>query len=300
MVNQAFLNKGFQKKGRDYFFNNPTEYVMQMRDALWTEYKLLEKHFNAEMAKVLVEHSNINQLLKILSDPRLTNVNKVKGIVSRFTENFDQHLYDLNLSNTQSRRSRAGKEFEYAIYKLLIHSKILCDDQGILGNERFQAVGLGKLVDFAIPGVKEYKLEKHKCALVSMKTTLRERWAEVPEELNRTGAQSMYLLTLDDSISKNKINTIYNHNVHLVVPDSEKDLKYADNPKVYGLSSFMSELDNIIRYWSRKKANYLGQGFYKDKIEMYQYRIERTSIHSEISIYREFITYFEKKITEIN
>lgn len=55
----------------------------------------------------------------------------------------------------------------------------------------------------------------------------------------------MYLLTLDESISDQKINTIYNNNVHLVVPDSEKNQKYATNSKVYSITEFLHELDSI-------------------------------------------------------
>ncbi|MRB24902.1 restriction endonuclease, partial [Bacillus thuringiensis] len=74
-------------------------------------------------------------------------------------------------------------------------------------------------------GVIEYSLEKRKCSLISMKTTLRERWQEVPEEMKRTGAQEMFLLTLDDGITKNTIESLASHNITLVVPDDLK-LKY--------------------------------------------------------------------------
>ncbi|ATO38774.1 hypothetical protein GTID1_17285 [Geobacillus thermodenitrificans] len=299
MVNAAFVKKGFPNRDRDYFFGNPSDYVSQMRETLWAEYKILEKQFNAKMAEELVERSNIQIMTRIVSDDSLSNEEKVKRIVNEFTRNFDEHLYDLNLSNTQSRRSRAGKEFEYIIYKLLTHAEIHYDDQGVLGNERFSEVGLGKLVDCVIPGVSEYNLEKHKCALVSMKTTLRERWAEVPEELSRTGAQSMYLLTLDDDISNEKINTIYSHNVYLVVPDSEKNTKYANNPKVYGLTNFLWELDDIMRYWGRKQPAQLGRSFYEEKIEIYRLRLEQTNIESEKRLYEASIKLFEQKLNEI-
>ena len=41
--------------------------------------------------------------------------------------------------------------------------------------------------------------------LISAKTTLRERWQEIPEEMGRTGAREMFLVTLDDTISKEVI-----------------------------------------------------------------------------------------------
>jgi hypothetical protein len=52
--------------------------------------------------------------------------------------------------------------------------------------------------------------------LISAKTTLRERWQEVPEEVNRTGIREMYLATLDDSFSEETINILYEANVVVV------------------------------------------------------------------------------------
>jgi hypothetical protein len=299
MTNKAFLDEGFGTDPSDYFFNNSSEYVARMRDAVWKEFLRLEKEFTAETSKKLVAQSNTSTLSAIVDNSALTKDQKVTDFVSEFIRKFDEYLYALHLSNTQSRRSRAGNEFEYIIYKLLTHSEIQYDDQGMLGNDRFEAVGLGKLVDLAVPGVSEYRLEKHKCALVSMKTTLRERWQEVPEELNRTGAQSMYLLTLDTSISSNKIDTIYGNNVHLVVPDNEKQEKYASNPKVYGMSEFMHELDDIRRYWARKNPIHLGSSFYEEKIDLYKLRISNTTIPSEKKVYKEYIALFEDKLKEI-
>jgi hypothetical protein len=301
VVEHSFINKGFNKKNKEYFLSNATEYVYEMREAVWQEFLLIEKHFTAKMAEALVGGSNrgLNKLKKHLSTSRLSDNEKVKKIIYDFIKIFGDNIYDLNLSNTQSRRSRAGNEFEYIIYKLLIHSKIFNDDQGILGNERFREAGLGKLVDCVVPGVMEYDIEKHKCALISMKTTLRERWAEVPEELSRTGAQSMYLLTLDESISDDKINTIYSHNVHLVVPDDEKKHKYAGNPKVYGLTDFIQELNDIMRYWNRKSPSQLGRDFFEDKVNLYLDRMDRTSMGSEKRIYREYIDLFRRALGKI-
>jgi hypothetical protein len=300
-VEQAFIKEGFNKKNKDYFLSNATEYVYKMREVVWQEFLLIEKNFTAKMAEALLGSDNrgLNKLKKYIGTPKMSDNEKVKKIIYGFMHIFGDSIYDLNLSNTQSRRSRAGSQFEYIIYKLLIHSKIYNDDQGILGNDRFREVGLGKLVDCVVPGVIEYDIEKHKCALISMKTTLRERWAEVPEELSRTGAQSMYLLTLDESISSDKINTIYSHNVHLVVPDDEKRHKYADNPKVYGLTDFIQELNDIMRYWNRKSPRQLGKDFFEDKINLYMDRLDTTIIGSEKRIYKEYIRTFREALREI-
>lgn len=72
------------------------------------------------------------------------------------------------------------------------------DSQGMLSSGLFQKNDLGKSVDLVAPGVIEYSKRKSKAALVSCKTTLRERWQEVVEEKGRTGAAEVYLVTVDD------------------------------------------------------------------------------------------------------
>ena len=83
----------------------------------------------------------------------------------------------------------------------MIGAGIPLDSQGNIGKQEFVNKGLGKLVDLVSPGVLEYIVNKRNTVLISAKTTLRERWQEVPEEMGRTGAREMFLATLDTSIS---------------------------------------------------------------------------------------------------
>ena len=125
------------------------------------------------------------------------------------------YIYALTLSNTQSRRSRAGKEFESIIELILIGAGIPLDSQGNIGKQEFVNKGLGKLVDLVSLGVLEYIVNKRNTVLISAKTTLRERWQEVPEEMGRTGAREMFLATLDTSISSDVLNTLYEANIQV-------------------------------------------------------------------------------------
>ncbi|WP_460997138.1 type II restriction endonuclease, partial [Staphylococcus aureus] len=86
------------------------------------------------------------------------------------------------------------------------------DVQGAIGKSFFQKNQIGKLVDLVMPGVVQYTSNKRNTMLISAKTTLRERWQEVPEEVNRTGIREMYLATLDDSFSEETINILYEAN----------------------------------------------------------------------------------------
>ncbi|MDC4182994.1 type II restriction endonuclease [Mycoplasma bradburyae] len=97
-----------------------------------------------------------------------------------------EHIYILTLSNTQSRRSRAGNEFEAIIELIFMGPEIPMDSQRNIGKNIFIEKELGKLVDIVSPGVIEYMINKRNTILISAKTTLRERWQEVPEEMMRT------------------------------------------------------------------------------------------------------------------
>ena len=137
-------------------------------------------------------------LKELVDDEYIKTLTPIEAI-TWFVEEFPEHIYALTLSNTQSRRSRAGKEFESTIELILIGAGIPLDSQGNIGKQEFVNKGLGKLVDLVSPGVLEYIVNKRNTVLISAKTTLRERWQEVPEEMGRTGAREMFLATLDTS-----------------------------------------------------------------------------------------------------
>ena len=172
------------------------------------------------------------------------------------------NIYDLSLSNTQSRRSRAGKEFEAIIELILIGADIPLDSQGNIGKKLFTDKGLGKLVDVVSPGVMEYLIDKNDTVLISAKTTLRERWQEVPEEVSRTGANSMYLITLDDSVSQNVLDELYEANVILTTIESVKEKSYKDNKRVMTFEQLIKKCKDVKEDWEA----YLFSDEQKDEI----------------------------------
>ena len=84
-----------------------------------------------------------------------------------------------------------------------------------------------------------------------MKTTLRERWQEVIEEINRTGLPSIYLLTVDEDISASKVEQMANHNVILVVYHDVKDQQVLRNKRnvVSFEDYFFKEIPENLKYW---------------------------------------------------
>ena len=216
---QSFVELGYDSKDKAFFEENASEIVESMREQCWNDFILEEKEFTSQMMKKLIKDNIIDDCT-----PR--------EAVEWYVDTYPEHIYQLNLSNTQSRRSRAGKEFEDIIELILLGAGVHMDSQGNIGKDSFVQKGLGKLVDAVSPGVIEFEENKRNVVLISAKTTLRERWQEVPEEMGRTGAREMFLATLDEKISDEVLNTLYEANIQLTTTKAIKEKYYTNNSRV--------------------------------------------------------------------
>ena len=86
--------------------------------------------------------------------------------------------------------------------------------------------------------------------IVTMKTSLRERWAEVVEEIQRTNIPNIHLVTLESQISVNLLQLLDNYNITLVVYDEVKKKDLRSNNNVIGFTDFFST--EIEHHLSRK------------------------------------------------
>lgn len=236
LIYKQFIMLGLDKKSPKYFYENASIIMQSLRDISWVEFQKTEKQFTSEMLASLYKHKDIDTM-------------ESKDAINWFTSEFPEHIYSLNLSNTQSRRSRAGKEFEAIIELILIGANIPLDSQGSIGTRYFTEKGLGKLVDIVSPGSTEYTVNKRDTVLISAKTTLRERWQEVPEEMARTGAREMFLVTLDESISQDVIETLNDNNIQLVTTTSLKEIYYPNNHSVITLEKLLLILKETADKW---------------------------------------------------
>jgi hypothetical protein len=161
------------------------------------------------------------------------------------------YIYHLSLSNTQSRRSRAGKTFEGIIYFLYEYFQYDYDAQSTIGKKAFSQIHLGKVVDSILPSKQAFLEHRTKTIVGSMKTTLRERWQEVVEEISRSNLPNIYLLTIDDNISENKVIQMSQHNIILVVPKKIKEQqKLISKQSVIDFETyFLKEIPLIMDYW---------------------------------------------------
>ncbi|VEU72877.1 restriction endonuclease-like domain-containing protein [Mycoplasmopsis gallopavonis] len=213
LIYELFQKLKYHEKDSAFFENNASQIVENLRKSSWEHFYPKEKEFTTKMLKMLIDLQTIK------------NLSNLESIVW-FIENFPEHIYALTLSNTQSRRSRAGKEFEAIIELILIGAGVYLDTQGNVGKSEFIQKGLGKMVDIVSPSVVEYQINKWNAVLISAKTTLRERWQEVPEEMQRTGANTMFLVTLDPNISDDVLRTLYETNIRIVTTKQNQLTNY--------------------------------------------------------------------------
>lgn len=237
LVYKTFIDLGYNKKDCSYFMEHASEYIADMRENCWKEFSIFEKEFTTRMLTYLIDVKKVCKM------------NPVDAIKD-FTMEYPNHIYNLSLSNTQSRRSRAGKEFEAIIELLLIGSDIPSDAQGAIGKQYFRTHQIGKLVDFVTPSVAEYLVNKRNTMLISAKTTLRERWQEVPEEVNRTGIREMYLATLDSTISDESLHIMYEANIIVVTTKMNKEINYPNNNRVITFEEMLSIGREITNKWN--------------------------------------------------
>lgn len=232
--------------------------ISQLREKVWNEFLIDEIEFNAILMKDL--HKILDtprEILDILIESRIVDkegeelFSSIKELCGEYAGRVFPYLYRLSLSNTQSRRSRAGKTFESIIYKIYGVLGYKFDSQSKVGRKLFDMAGLGKKVDSILPGIEEFNKRRNKTIVGTMKTTLRERWQEVAEEIERTKIPEIHLLTVDEDISTSKAEEMANHNIVIVgykwIAESEK-LKHAKNIISFE-EYFFEEIPLIFDFW---------------------------------------------------
>lgn len=235
---RSFIDLGFDKKDKEFFMKNASECVEALRTQCWEEFLIAEIEFTK------------NVILEIAKTIDYQNTSGVDSVELFLDENIE-NIYSLCLSNTQSRRSRAGKEFESIIELLLMGLELPFDAQGKLGVALFASKGLGKMLDEVVPGVIQYEIDKRRTILISAKTTLRERWQEVKEEMDRTGAKEMYLATIDEKVSTQVLTQLKTENIVLTTTKAIKKEKYPNETIVISFEELFENCLTNEEYWNK-------------------------------------------------
>lgn len=234
-----------------------SQLILLLRERAYSQFLEDEAEFNKVVLRDLCEKLKTPKTIidAVISDnlPLIGDdiENKIKRICGEYAGSIYPYIYKLSLSNTQSRRSRAGTTFEAIIYLLYEKFKYEYVSQGKIGKQRFNEKGLGKKVDSLLPNIEAFDQRRDKVIIGTMKTTLRERWQEVVEEVSRTGLPKIYLLTVDENISKSKAEQIGKHNIVLVVT---KEVKNQEKLKKYrNIISyedyFLEEIPEVLKFW---------------------------------------------------
>lgn len=237
-----------------------SQFIHQLRAHCFDEFLIEEANLNEVILSSLgsqftIPRSIITELSKNLYNLKHQNIDEftinLQNTFGEYIGHVTPYLYQLLLSNTQSRRSRAGKTFEGIIYFLYEHLNYSFDSQSKIGKQKFTNLGLGKVVDSILPSITAFEQRRNKTIVGSMKTTLRERWQEAVEELQRSNLPNIHLLTVDEDISTNKINQMAMHNIVLVVLKEIKDLPHCrDKRSVISFEEyFLQEIPTYLNYW---------------------------------------------------
>ncbi len=143
-------------------------------------------------------------------------------------------------SVSQGRMARGGKDFELQIQGLFDLARVPYEKQESTDH-----------TDFMLPSAAFHRQNRTAAAVISVKRTLRERWAEVAEELFNLRTPNVFLFTADEDIRAAHVNTICDqYNIHLVVWDSVKSAKFQQRPMVLGYGEWASQRLAMLRqFW---------------------------------------------------
>lgn len=152
------------------------------------------------------------------------------SVVHRF-----QMLDQIFLSAAQTRKSRAGLSFEHHIKRMLVDGRIRHEAQIPVG---------GRRPDFILPDVAELNTGNREALILSLKTTLRERWKQLGLE-RRHGA--VFLATVDDRVSRVAVDEMTRNDIILVVPESLKKSKEAVYESAEDVITFRQFFDEEVK-----------------------------------------------------
>ncbi len=143
------------------------------------------------------------------------------------------------LSVSQSRMTRGGKDFELQIEGLLQ-----------LGEIPFHRQETKNRTDLILPTLELHRQNRTRSMVVSVKRTLRERWAEVAEELFNLRSPNVFLFTADEKVTDGHVAQICNqYNIYLVLWDEVKVSRFPNEPLVLGYTEWATERLSQLRIW---------------------------------------------------
>lgn len=258
-----FFKENIDDLNAEIDVKNISSFIASVREGVWKTFVEYEISFFAEVVGILIRERDVpHEILDAMvtkevadrlsqSEDRNALMDVIADIFQDYSGRIFPYFYELSKSQTNSRRSRAGSEFEAIIDHLMKRLKIPYDSQSHLGQRTFSDKGLGKKVDGVVPSMDAFNENRSRCIIATMKTTIRERWQEVVEELNRTNIPSIHLLTLDEAITENVLTLMKNHNITLVTYQHIK-AKFPMFTNIMDFETFFgAEIPHTLDWWDR-------------------------------------------------
>ncbi len=241
IVKETFMRLGYVCESVD-----PDHVAARFNEMLWNLWKetlvTLERYEESSYASGIPRHF-IEEFPGSFerAERKASNQGFRVGFSLLFNELYPR-FRDAFLSVSQSRKTRGGKDFELQIEGLLDLAKL-----------PYHRQEMEHRTDLILPDLQTHKANRNISAVVSIKRTLRERWAEVAEELFNLRSPNVFLFTADESVSRNHVNRICGqYNIHLVVWDEVKSSKYPDEALVLGYTDWTTRHLAVLRqYWTR-------------------------------------------------
>lgn len=217
-----YINRAIEKNIK--LIGDSSNFIKKVYDDAYDEFYLKD------------EYAFTKNILRKLSDK--TEYIEDEDKTHQFIDKYIQNIYKLCLSNTQSRRSRAGQALHLIIEKILIYKKIAYQDKSLLTQKDLEV----KEIDFIIPSKEKYIQDKTKVVAISCKTSLRERWEQVVAEKNHIGLEKILLFTIGKDLKKKNNKRITERGIIIVTfPEIKK--KY---PKEENVITFEEAFDEYI------------------------------------------------------
>ncbi len=148
------------------------------------------------------------------------------------------------MSIFQSRKSRAGKAFEFIIRELFSRLSYPFAEQVDVD---------GATPDFMMPSEEVFRDNPLGSIIFTAKRTLRERWRQVVTEANK--GYGFFLATLDNKVTQSQIDQAAKNKIYIVVPQAlkEENNTYKHAPSVLSFEQFFEQhLDPAMLRWSKE------------------------------------------------
>lgn len=218
-----------------FVMSHPGDVLRQLTtDIEFTIYRSHELRFRAAQALEIIFRDGVA--------PTTTQI--VQRVVRHFIP-----LYQVMLDASQQRRTRVGAGFESHIRKMLQTGSIPHEEQAVVSTRR---------PDFVLPNKNLYVKNSADALVLAAKTTLRERWKQVPMEQRNC---TVFLATMDEKVTRSAVKEMAGLQITLVVPESFKAkgtiIEYAKESNVLTFKEFFNEEIAV-----RRKARWLALGLW--------------------------------------